>query len=237
MTYRPGSKNGKADASYLGGTIFPLKASHQNIFSSPSIVIAPVTWDIMEEIQRKQLQEPAPDNCPPDKQYAPQNLRHRVMQWVHTFVSSGHPGISLTLHLLKNSFWWTSMTKDVTAYVKACQVCAQSKTPKELPSGLLQPLPIPQRHWSHLSIDFVTDLPLSNGFTAILVIIDRFSKSCRLVPLKGLPTAMETAQALFHHVFRIYGIPDDIVSDRGTQFTSQVWRAFCKHLDINIGLM
>lgn len=128
------------------------------------------------------------------------------------------------------------MSKDITNYVKACQVCAQSKTPKELPSGLLQPLPIPQRPWSHLSIDFVTDLPLSNGFTAILVIIDRFSKSCRLVPLKGLPTTMETAQAMFHHVFRNYGILEDIISDRGTQFTSQVWRAFCKQLDINVSL-
>lgn len=77
-----------------------------------------------------------------------------------------------------------------------------------------------------LSIDFVNDLPLSNGFTAILVIIDRFSKFFRLVPSKGLLTAMETAQALFCHVFQVYGIPDNIVTDRGTQFTSQVWRAF-----------
>lgn len=98
----------------------------------------------------------------------------------------------------------------------SCQVCAQSKTPKKLPSGLLQPLSIPQCLWSHLSIDFVTDLPPSNDFTTILEIIDRFSKSCRLVPLKGLPTAMETAVALFNDVFQIYGLSEDIVSDQGT---------------------
>lgn len=46
--------------------------------------------------------------------------------------------------------------------------------------------------------------------------------------MKGLPTAMEPAQALFQHVFRAYGIPGDIVSDRGTQFTSQVWKTFCR---------
>ncbi|KAK3556473.1 hypothetical protein QTP70_008335 [Hemibagrus guttatus] len=128
------------------------------------------------------------------------------------------------------------MVKDVANYVKSCSVCAQSKTPKELPSGLLQPLTIPQRPLSHLSIDFVTDLPPSNGFTTILVAIDRFSKACRLIPLKGLPTAMETAQSLFQYVFRVYGILEDIVSDRGTQFTSQVWKAFCKQLDINVSL-
>ncbi|KAI2646334.1 Transposon Tf2-9 polyprotein [Labeo rohita] len=58
-----------------------------------------------------------------------------------------------------------------------------------------------------------------------------------LIPLKGLPSAMETALSLFNNVFRIYGIPEDIVSDRGTQFTSQVWRAFCKQLDINVSLI
>lgn len=69
-----------------------------------------------------------------------------------------------------------------------------------------------------------------------MVTIDRFSKSCRLIPLKVIPTAMEIAQVLFNQVFRIYGIPDDIVTDRGSQFTSQVWRAFCKQLNINVSL-
>ncbi|CAM4735482.1 unnamed protein product [Leuciscus chuanchicus] len=235
VTYRPGCKNSKADALSRRYDP-PSEYNSPEPILPPSIIIAPVTWDLMEEIQLAHQQEPPPINNPHNKLYVPQTLRQRVMQWVHTSLSSGHPGISRTLHLLQNSFWWPSMTRDVAIYVKSCPVCAQSKTPKELPSGLLQPLPIPQRPWSHLSIDFITDLPLSNGFTTILVIIDRFSKSCRLVPLKGLPTAMETAQTLFHHVFRVYGIPEDIVTDRGTQFTSQVWKAFCKHLDINVSL-
>jgi len=54
------------------------------------------------------------------------------------------------------------------------------------------------------------------------VLVDRFCKSCRLIPLKGLPTAMETAEIMFNHVFRYYGIPEDIVSDRGPQFISRV---------------
>ncbi|KAK3574387.1 hypothetical protein QTP86_006576 [Hemibagrus guttatus] len=216
VTYRPGSKNSKADALPRRHDP-PQAASKPEPILPPSIIIAPVTWDLMDEIQREQQSEPTPPGCPPTKHYVPSNLRIRVLQWVHTSLCSGHPGISRTLRLTQNSFWWPSMVKDVATYVKSCSVCAQSKTPKELPSGLLQPLPIPQRPWSHLSIDFVTDLPPSNGFTTILVIIDRFSKACQLIPLKGLPTAMETAQSLFHHVFRVYGIPEDIVSDRGTQ--------------------
>ncbi|KAK3510970.1 hypothetical protein QTP70_027791, partial [Hemibagrus guttatus] len=104
------------------------------------------------------------------------------------------------------------------------------------PVGLLEPLPVPRRPWSHLSVDFLTDLPDSGGFMAIMVVVDRFSKGCKLVPLKGLPTAMQTVDAMFAHVFRNFGLPEDTVSDRGPQFTSRVWRALCARLDIGVSL-
>ncbi|KAK3542894.1 hypothetical protein QTP70_006317 [Hemibagrus guttatus] len=65
-----------------------------------------------------------------------------------------------------------------------------------------------------------------------MVVVDRFSKGCRLIPLEGLPTAMQTADAMFQHVFRNFGLPEDIVSDRGPQFTSRVWGALCGRLGI-----
>ncbi len=78
--------------------------------------------------------------------------------------------------------------------------------------------------------------PNSNGYTTILTNIDRFSKSCRLIPLPKLPTALETAEHLCNQVFRFYGLPEDIVSDRGPQFTSRLWAAFFKALEVNISL-
>ena len=114
--------------------------------------------------------------------------------------------------------------------MSSCSVCALRKTPRHLPRGKLQPLPVPQRPWSHLSVDFLTDLPPAPGTTTILVIVDRFSKSYRLLPLPGLPTALKTAEALFTQVFRTYGVPEDIVSDRGPQFTSRVWKVFMERL-------
>ncbi len=91
-----------------------------------------------------------------------------------------------------------------------------------MPAGLLQPLPVPQRPWSHIAKDFITDLTKSKGNTNILTVIDRFSKSCRLIHLPKLPTTLETAEVLCSFVFRFYGLPDDIVSDRGPQFSSHV---------------
>ncbi len=111
-----------------------------------------------------------------------------------------------------------------------------AKTPRHLPSGKLLPLPIPRRPLSHLGVDFVTDLPASDGNTCILVTVDRFSKACRLVPLKGLPTAMETAEVLFNHVFRNFGIPEDIVSDELRTSISRVWRSFFSLLAVTVSL-
>ena len=90
--------------------------------------------------------------------------------------------------------------------------------------------------WSHLAIDFVTDLPGSQGFTTILTVVNRFSRGVRFIPFQNLPTAFQTAEALFNHVFRLLGIPEDIVSDRGPQFTSKVWAAFFQHIGVSISL-
>ena len=82
----------------------------------------------------------------------------------------------------------------------------------------------------------MTDLPPSQGNTIILVIVDQFSKACRLLPLPRLPLAMQTAEALFAHIFRHEGIPENIVSDCGRQFTSRAWKAFMECLRVTVSL-
>lgn len=77
-------------------------------------------------------------------------------------------------------------------------------------------------------MDFITGLPPSKGKTTILTIVDRFSKAAHFIPLNKLPSASETVDLLVQHVVRLHGIPTDIVTDRGPQFISQVWQAFCK---------
>ncbi|KAK3551029.1 hypothetical protein QTP70_011523 [Hemibagrus guttatus] len=177
-----------------------------------------------------------PPGCPPGLHFIPRTQRNELIHSTHTSLGTGHPGTHGTLSLLKQRFWWPGMASDIRRYVQGCRECAISKSPRQLPSGKLLPLPVPNRPWSHLGVDFITDLPASEGCTCILVIVDRFSKSCRLLPLPGLPTAFDTAEYLFNHVFRYYGLPEDIVSDRGPQFTSRVWKAFCKHLGVTVSL-
>ncbi len=134
------------------------------------------------------------------KTYVPTSLRTSLLGSLHASTGSGHPGSQRTLSLLQARYWWPRMARDVSQYVRGCSVCAISKTPRHLPAGKLVPLPIPRRPWSHVRVDFVTDLPKSDGYTCILVAVDRFSKACKLIPLRGLPTALETADALFHNL-------------------------------------
>ncbi|KAI2648707.1 Transposon Tf2-6 polyprotein [Labeo rohita] len=235
VTYRPGSQNTKADALSRIHDPDLTQAPPGTILPS-SVVVAPVAWDIMTEISEALTQDPTPANCPDHLTYVPPNLRPQVLSLTHSSPSSGHPGIEATLDLLNNRFWWPSMRHDTIAFVKNCSTCNMTKSPRQLPAGLLQPLPIPRRPWSHIAVDFVTDLPSSNSNTTILTVVDRFSKGCRLIPLPKLPTAMETAETLCEAVFRYYGLPEDIVSDRGPQFTSRLWKSFFKLLGVNISL-
>lgn len=108
------------------------------------------------------------------------------------------------------------MALHTRAFISTCSVCAHSKPYHQSSPGLLHPLSTPSRLWSHIAVYFVSGLSSSNGSTIILTIVDRFSKAVHFIPLPKLPTASETADLLVVHVFRLHGIPKDIVSDRGS---------------------
>ena len=100
------------------------------------------------------------------------------------------------------------------------------------PPGKLHPLELPDTPWMQVTVDFTTDLPLSNGFDSILVVVDRFSKEVEFIPCNKTTTALDTAQLYLHNVWKNHGLPNSIVSDRGPQFASQVMRDLCKWLGI-----
>ncbi|KAI2645968.1 Transposon Tf2-8 polyprotein [Labeo rohita] len=191
----------------------------------PHLIVSPILCNLDQDIHQATLQEPAPPECPEGKIYVPRSLRHNLLGTAHGSPGSGHPGSKRTLSLLQNCYWWPSMCRDTIRYVQSCSVCAMSNSPRMLPAGKLVPLPIPERPWSHLGVDFVSDLPSSEGNTCVLVIVDTFSKTCKFISLKGLPTAMEMAEHLFYQVFRHFGIPEEIVQkarQRGRSRSSDV---------------
>jgi IS30 family transposase len=97
----------------------------------------------------------------------------------------------------------------------------------------LRPLPIPERIWAEISVDFITDLPPSgpDKATNLLVITDRLTKGVILVGMKGT-TSEDVAQAFLTHFYMHHGLPIAITSDRGPQFVSGFWKVVCNKLSI-----
>lgn len=235
ISYRPGSKNIKPDAL---SRLFDF--SERNTSLEPivpqKICISAVTWEIESRVRTALEGVTPPPGCPPSRLFVPEEIRSDVIRWGHSSKVACHPGVSRTLFLVKQRFWWPAMARDIRGFVLACSVCAVSKTSNRPPAGLLQPLSVPSRPWSHISLDFVTGLPPSGGNTAVLTVVDRFSKATHFIPLPKLPSARETAVAVINHVFRIHGLPTDVVSDRGPQFISKFWREFCHLLGATVSL-
>lgn len=160
-------------------------------------------------------------------QYRPErgNLRTRVLQEKHDHLTAGHFGFNKTLELVRRNYVWPSMRTDCKKFVSQCVLCARNKPSRHRPYGLLQPLPIPERPWHSISMDFIEQLPLSNGYTAILVVIDRLSKESLFIPTTDTVTAQDVADAFVTHVFSKHGIPLHVSSDRGSEFTSHFFRS------------
>ena len=108
--------------------------------------------------------------------------------------------------------------------------------PRRRPFGLLHPLPIPDGPWKSISLDFIVDLPPSEGFDAILTVVDRFTKMAHFIPCTKTTNSEETANMVMREVFRHHGLPDDIISDRGPQFISKFWKHLMEALKVSCKL-
>ena len=159
-------------------------------------------------------------------------LRTKIIEVAHSSVVSTHPGRNETYTLISRNFYWPGMAADIRRYVRNCDLCGRIKPWKTKLQGLLRPLPVPERKWQDISMDFIDKLPLSQGCTALLAIIDRLGKGCLLFGLPDME-AITVADVFYKGYYKHHGLPKSIVSDRGSQFVGGLWSTFCKMLKIN----
>ncbi|KAD6119615.1 hypothetical protein E3N88_10886 [Mikania micrantha] len=115
----------------------------------------------------------------------------------HTTPTRGHSGYYRTYRRMAANLYWAGMTATVKKYVRECEICQRCKSTTTAPAGLLQPLNIPEVIWEELSMDFISGLPRSKGFTVILMVADRLSKYAHFIPLKHPYTAKGVAEEIF----------------------------------------
>jgi transposase InsO family protein len=164
------------------------------------------------------------------------NLPTALIKEAHDQVSSAHPGRDKIYHLLRPRYFWTGMRADIDRYIHNCHLCRKTCVPWDKTPGFLHPLPIPERPWRHITVDFKSQPKDKHGFDNICVVVDRLSKQSISIPCYKTVTAEQLAQLFIQYIYRYYGPPDSIVSDRGPQFVSTFWNAFCTTLRTKLKL-
>ncbi|KAJ4753877.1 polyprotein [Rhynchospora pubera] len=162
--------------------------------------------------------------------------RDKLLKEMHASSLGGHSGILGTYQRLKSTFYWPHMKQSVHDFVKHCQVCQMAKGEHVSSPGLLQPLPIPAEAWTSISMDFIMGLPRSEGKDVILVIVDGLTKYAHFLSLSHPFKAMDVAQLFLDNVYKLHGLPSNIVSDRDAIFTSKFWKELLLKIRVQLNM-
>ena len=159
----------------------------------------------------------------------PKDLRVEVMKEAHdTITEAAHGGYFKTYNRICATYYWPRMSREIKIFVGTCDVCQKTKPRQHGPTGLLQPIPIPSQPFEVVSMDFIPELPLSNGFDNILVIVDKLTKYVIFIPTTTRITEGETAKLFFKHVVSKFGILHQVISDRDTRWRGDFWKEICR---------
>lgn len=172
------------------------------------MIVNAIIWVLNDQIDQATCSEPAPPGGTegPICSFFPSSISHGLNLWALDTQAASEP--SCFFKIITGGPGYLPIHE-------GCSVCAI--TPRWFMEGKLIPLPVPQRSWSHVGINFMTDLPSFNYNNCVFVVVDRFSKACKLIPMKGLPTALEVTELLFQHVHH-FGLLEE--SERGPQSIS-----------------
>ena len=134
---------------------------------------------------------------------------------------------------MRRTYYWPRMHADVKEYIDSCDSCQRITPSNQKPPGFLMPLETPLDRWNSIAIDFIVGLPSSkHGYDMIMVVVDRFTRRIRLVPLKTTATSADVLAVFLDRIACQFGFPESIVSDRDPKFVSHYWQAIMKYFKI-----
>lgn len=160
------------------------------------------------------------------------SIRRDIVYAHHDRMPSGHPGQAKTLEDVSKDYWWPGMTKFINDYVDTCDTCNRNKLDRSKPFGLLKPIDLTMIPWKKVATDFIVKLPISEGYDSILTIGDMGTKQIHFIPCNESIDAAGTAKLFINNVFKLHGVPESMVSDRGSTFTSAYIREIYKGIGV-----
>ena len=158
----------------------------------------------------------------------PKSKINYILRWIHESpYESAHAGPRRFIARLQELFFWPTMNKDAEVYASTCDVCQKIKTDHRAKMGALRPAHIPSRPFSTVSMDMITGLPASGeqGFTVILVIVDKLTKFAIIIPTHSTLSQEGFAKLFVEKVVNVYGLPEVIISDRDKRWATIFWKS------------
>ena len=141
-----------------------------------------------------------------------------------------------TTELVTRNYWQPGVMKEVGKYIDGCDACQYYKNRNKALAGKLIPNTIPEKPQSYISADFITKLSLAQGYDAILVVCDCFSKMIHFITTIEKTSAEGLARLFRGYVWKLYGLLESIILDRGVQFAAGIMRELNKLLGIQTKL-
>jgi len=195
---------------------------------------------VVEEMKKAGVRELRGDEwkLKEEKVYVPKDeeLRVEVIQLHHDIPVVGHGGRWKTVELVTRNYWWPEVTRDVGKYVEGCDLCQRMKNRTEELAGKLKLSEVPKKPWSHLTVDFITKLLVVAGKDAVLVVCNRLLKMMYFVAMTEGTSAEGLARLFRDNVWKLYGLPESVVLDRGPQFTAELTKKLNRMLGIKTKL-
>jgi hypothetical protein len=163
--------------------------------------------------------------------YVPTSKRAKIIWEAHYSRVEGHFGIEKIVVIVHKHFYWPKLRQDINKYIRSYTACAISK-PTIKKQGLYTHLPIPEKPWESISMDYMSGFPSTKlGNDSVFVVVDQFSKMAILAACKKNVTAAETAKLFFERVWVHFGIPQTIIFDRDNRFLNTFWSSLRSLLD------
>jgi len=165
-----------------------------------------------------------------------EKLKAKIIWLYHDMPVAGHEGQWKTVELVTRNYWWPGVTRDVGRYVEGCDLCQRMKNRTEELVGKLKLSEVPEKLWTHLTVDFITKLLVVAGKDVILVVCNRLSKITYFVATTEGTSAEELARLFRDNIWKLHRLPESVISDRGPQFAAELTKELNRMLGIKTRL-